>query len=493
VVVPYSNRNRWPITTSTVTPGTPADPSEIGLPDELSPYRYLWPRSELALSPAWTPDAHGGEFLHRAMPEQTEDLRLDSRWPALFPSPICFVTTGSGESMALEKVVGASIVNRFPYIVAVSLCRQPLSARHYVRNRFMELLEQSEEVAVQFVSPGAALDRAMNAIASVPDERTTERLAHAGLSVRTGRTNGAPVMSDAYLVYEARLVKPNRDSEQMPIYSEPWTDAGSHRIYYLEITAIQLREDIASGKSQIHWRSLPAWRPERTRPAREAAAIPGAGYQKPYTANYVFPSPGTIGFESDEMLDGMAVKYLPPLAQDQVEIDNDRARWPCFFPSSVGMITTWGESGGANVMPCGSTTIVSRHPLIISPCVSYAAINERYAPRATLNAIRRTGRFGCGVPYIDPSVLRAIKYCGNISVSTNPNKVRDSGLEIRGSEWAPILTDLPVHFDCEVTGEVRLGTHIMFLGEARRIWVRSDVTPENPLEWCPWPIVQEGN
>jgi flavin reductase (DIM6/NTAB) family NADH-FMN oxidoreductase RutF len=37
-----------------------------------------------------------------------------------------------------------------------------------------------------------------------------------------------------------------------------------------------------------------------------------------------------------------------------------------------------------------------------------------------------------------------------------------------------------------VVGEVRLGTHIMFLGEVERILVRRDVTPENPLLWCPW-------
>jgi hypothetical protein len=38
----------------------------------------------------------------------------------------------------LEKVVGATIVNRFPYVFALSLCRQPLSPRHYVRRAFMD-------------------------------------------------------------------------------------------------------------------------------------------------------------------------------------------------------------------------------------------------------------------------------------------------------------------------------------------------------------------
>jgi flavin reductase (DIM6/NTAB) family NADH-FMN oxidoreductase RutF len=438
-------------------------------------------------SPAWSA-SRAGDACYRALPESAEELALDSRWPALFPSPICLVTTGDGSSMALEKVVGASIVNRFPYIVALSFCRRPLSERHYVRGRFMEELERNEEVAVQFLAPGVALDRAMEAIASVPDERATDRIAHAGLSVRAGRTNRAPVFNEAYLAYEARLVKPGRDFERVPIHAEPWTDAGSHRIYYLEITAIQLREDIAEGRSQIRWRSLPTWQPGPSFEGSRLATTPvtGVSYQKPYTPHYNFPSSGTIAFEADETRDGMAIKYLPPLPEDQVEVNNDRARWPCFFPSSVGMITTWAEPGVPNVMPCGSTTIVSRHPLIVTPCVSYAAINERYAPRATLDAIRKAGRFGCGVPFIGDAVLSAIKYCGNVSISANPHKVRDAGLEIEDSDWAPIPTALPVYFECEVVGEVRLGTHIMFLGEVRRIRVRADVTPDNPMEWCPW-------
>jgi flavin reductase (DIM6/NTAB) family NADH-FMN oxidoreductase RutF len=462
------------------------DISSRPLSSALAPYRYVWPRADLQHTPGWATD--GRSVFTRQLPESPEELALDSRWPALFPSPICLVTTGDASSVALEKVVGASIVNRFPYIVALSFCRQPLSDRHYVRRAFMDALERHEEVAVQFLAPGETLDKAMDAIASIPDDRAGERVSHAGLSTRPGRTTRAQVLTDAYLVYEARLVKPGRDFEGVRIYSESWTDAGSHRIYYFEITAIQLRQDIAEGRSQIHWRSLPAWRPgpgvHETR--RPMAAIAGPKYQKGYTPHYSFPSAGTIAFEADETRDGMAVKFLPPLPEDQVEVNNDRARWPCFFPSSVGMITTWADNAVPNVMPCGSTTIVSRNPLIVTPCVSYAAINERYAPRTTLDVIRKAGRFGCGVPFIEETVLNAIKYCGNVSLSMNPDKVRDAGLEIEMSEWAPIPTALPVYFECEVVGEVRLGTHIMFLGEVRRIRVRADVTPDNPIEWCPW-------
>ena len=186
----------------------------------------------------------------------------------------------------------------------------------------------------------------------------------------------------------------------------------------------------------------------------------------------------------------MAVKHLPPEAADQLEIDNDRARWPCFFPSSVGMITTWAADDRPNLMPCGSTTVLSRDPLVITPCVGYAAINERYAPRLTLELIRKNRTFGCGVPFISERVIAAIKYAGNVSLQTAGDKVARAGLAVAAGGPAPVLTDLPVHFDCEVLDEVRLGTHVMFLGAVTRIRVRPDVSAANPLEWCPWADVR---
>ena len=140
----------------------------------------------------------------------------------------------------------------------------------------------------------------------------------------------------------------------------------------------------------------------------------------------------------------------------------------------------------AGFIPCGSTTVVSRHPMVIAPCVSYASINERYAPRASVEIIRKAGAFSCGVPYIDDAIVHAIKYAGNNSLAVGPDKLARTGLRVAAGEWAPLLPDLPVSFECRVAGEIRLGTHVMFLGEVERIVVRADVTPANHLEWCPW-------
>jgi flavin reductase (DIM6/NTAB) family NADH-FMN oxidoreductase RutF len=459
--------------------------------DDLTQYQYGWPGGDFAGSPAWTFDWQMGQtvaFRTRQMPESLSDLREDSRWPAFFPSPMCLVTTGDGQRSCLEKVVGASIVNRFPYVMALSFCRQALSSRHHVRKQFMVALERGGSAAVQFLPPGRALEAAMREILSSDEASSPDRLRHAGLATSAACESDTPIFDDAHLVYEGRLVQPARDFEARPIFASPWEDIGSHRVYFLEIRAIQLRRDIALGESQICWTSLPSWNPDRrlSRGPRSEVIAARAAYQKPFTPHYRFPAASTVAFEADEIIAGRAVRRLPHEAAEQVERDNDRARWPCFFPSSVGMITCETPDGRPNLMPCGSTTIVSRHPLIIAPCVSYAAINARYAPRATLEQIRRTGRFGCGVPYIADNVLAAIRYAGNVSWQADPDKIRTAGLTVDTQSCTPRLLDLPIHFDCEVRGELRLGTHIMFLGEVRRISVREDVSSERPLQWNPW-------
>lgn len=452
---------------------------------------YTWPNEELDAMKGWDQSAIPG-FLERQMPEKKEELARDSRWPGFFPSAICFVTTTNGKQTALEKVVGATIVNRFPYIVAISLCTKPLSERHYVREKFMEVLEAGRSVAIQFFAPGPCIDQVMEAINSVEDARCEERIAHTGLKTRPAQTSSCPVFEQAYLVYEAKLVKPGKDFEGNEIFEKPYTDCGSHRIYYLEINAIQLRRDIAHGQSQINWQSLPFWKTQRALQEQvvKVGGFPdGTKYQKGYTSNYFFPAKNTIGFEYDKVENGMAIKFLPPLPDDQVEIDNDKARWPCFFPSSVGMITTWGENNTPNLMPCGSTTVLVRFPLSIGICVSYARLNVRYAPRASLKSLLEKEKFVCGVPYDHDLIIDAIKYAGNVSVVEDMHKITNAGLQYVKDEFGPILPALPICYRCKITEVVRLGTHFLLIGQVASILVREDVTQENSLKWTPYPNV----
>jgi flavin reductase (DIM6/NTAB) family NADH-FMN oxidoreductase RutF len=448
-------------------------------------FRYKWP------APGWQFRDKLGRFI-RLMPETREQLAADSRWPAFFPSPICIATTQHEGTAHVEKVVGASIVNRFPYVVALSFCREALSPRHYVRRTFMDALEASGRVAVQFLMPGDSLANLMAAIATVPEDEPAKRFTAAGLATRHALSSEAPVFHDAYLVYECRLVKSGRDFDGMPINSNAWSDVGSHRVYFLEIESISLREEIASGTTPIWWRSLPVWRGGPSPTPRDATAfhrdrvLSQTSFIKPYSPDYVFPGPGTIAFISDERRDGFAIKHLPPLPEDQVEVDNDLARWPCFFPSSLGMITVKDRNGRLGGMSCGSTTILSRHPLTVAICISYASINERYAPRASLELFNGADHFGCGVPIYREDVLDAIAYLGNVSRRLDSDKVASCGLTPRQLGSTIGFDELPVHYGCKIVDRLRLGTHLMMLATVEDILVRPDVTPDTPLEWCPW-------
>ena len=449
--------------------------------------RYRWPDSDSVFAPdAWTTVADGSR--RRTMPESAASLRRDSRWPAFFPSAISVVTSVGPDGPVVEKVVGASIVNRFPYVVALSLCRTDLSDRHYARTEALRAMERSGEVAVQFLEPGPALERVLRAVADVPDARAADRLRQAGLPSSPGATVGSPVLDDAYLVYEGSAVRPGTDFDGEPVNGSPWVDVGSHRVMLFEITAIQLRRDIADGESTINWQSLPDWNGGALAGAGEAS-VPRGGYVKSYTARYRYPSAATASFEADDLVRGRRVKILPRSAADQVEVDNDRARWPCFFPSSVGMVTSTDRHGRRNVMPCGSTTVVSRDPLVVAPCISYAAINDRYAPRHSLDAILETGRFGCSVPFLSDAVVAGITYSGNTSLRDDPDKLAHSGFAADDVDGSPRLLGFPVHFSCRLVDRVRLGTHWMLLGEATSVVVDPAVSAANALSWSPWATV----
>jgi flavin reductase (DIM6/NTAB) family NADH-FMN oxidoreductase RutF len=466
-------------------------PNTPPLPTDRAAFAYHWPFAGAFDAAAWQ-FIDDGQHRIRAMPEGREELAVDSRWPAFFPSSICITTAANQGIVHVEKVVGASIVNRFPYVLALSYCREPLSDRHYVRRTFMDAIEASGRVAVQFLMPGVALKVLMAAIATVTEERTTERFRAAGLSLRPGFSSTTPIFSNAYLVYECRLVRPGRDFDGMPIYANPWIDVGSHRVYFFEIETISLNDDIASGRAPIHWRSLPVWRgsrhsgPNASSARRRKEILAGTDFIKVYRPDYVFPSPNTIAFDANEHCDGFAVKYLPPLPEDQVEVDNDLARWPCFFPSSLGLITVDDGSGRIGGMSCGSTTVIARDPLTVAMCVSYAQINERYAARASLDLLAGAERFGCGVPVYRSDVLDAIAYLGNVSRRGDPDKVATSGLTPKRLGNTIGFAELPVHYDCRIVNRFRLGTHIMFLGRVEHVLIRTDVTESQPIEWCPW-------
>ena len=83
-------------------------------------------------------------------------------------------------------------------------------------------------------------------------------------------------------------------------------------------------------------------------------------------------------------------------------------------------------------------------------------------------------------------MLDAISYLGNVSRRLDSEKVTSCGLTPRQLGRTIGFDELPVHYGCRIVDRIRLGTHLMLLGAVEDILVRPDVTPDAPLEWCPW-------
>ena len=212
-------------------------------------------------------------------------------------------------------------------------------------------------------------------------------------------------------------------------------------------------------------------------------------YKKTFTPRYRFPGPNTVAFEG-ESCGRMRVLVLP--TGPVYEADNDRARWPCFFPAPLLVITAAAADGRTNMMPCGSTMMVNRHPLTIAACVAYAEINVRYRRRETLAMIEDAGVFGVCVFSDEDRFVEAVNLSGNLSVADGVDKFRRAGLTpIVGRETGTVLVkEAPICYECRLVGTRRLGTHKMLLGEVAAITMDPRLARgDAQLLWHPLPRI----
>jgi hypothetical protein len=234
----------------------------------------LWPDSAWRTAGTWRSAADGGVCAC----DLARDLRRRSPPTADGPRSFLVHLLRHGEGRldgGARESRAPLIVNRFPYVLALSFCRHDLSSRHHARGRFMDLLERSGQATVQFLPQGEPLDRAMSAIATAPDRDTHTRIRRSTLTTRGAVTNDAPVFDDAYLVYEASLARPSLDFSGGRIYDTPGGRREPSRLFPGDQRDPASRRHRGRTARQIHWRSLPAWQPQRPLQTNDAARRSG--------------------------------------------------------------------------------------------------------------------------------------------------------------------------------------------------------------------------
>ena len=67
----------------------------------LKKYSYFWPQEHSFENPSWQLEEKQC-FQVFEFPENLDELKKNSSWPALFPSPICIVTTTFNDDFMVE-------------------------------------------------------------------------------------------------------------------------------------------------------------------------------------------------------------------------------------------------------------------------------------------------------------------------------------------------------------------------------------------------------
>lgn len=187
----------------------------------------------------------------------------DDSYPVFVPSVAVMISCADAKGRPnITPVVGWTVVSRFPFMVAVSLCHSDYSPNYFPRHSH-RIISQTREYVLNI--PHAGLSRAVSKTGEVSGrDPKVDKFALAGLTPGPGKTVRAPIIMECPINLECQVTQVVR--------------AGSHDLFLARVTAIQtdpiLRQEIRDesmmiemlldpdriGKASPHrmvWRTLP--------------------------------------------------------------------------------------------------------------------------------------------------------------------------------------------------------------------------------------------
>lgn len=140
--------------------------------------------------------------------------------------------------------------------------------------------------------------------------------------------------------------------------------------------------------------------------------------------------------------------------------------------SPVLIVGTYDSDGRPNMMNAAWGGIASSKP----PCIS---VSLREATLSYHN-IKQSGAFTVNIP--SEKYLKEADFVGIVS-GKECDKFKETGLTAEKSERvnAPIIKEFPYALECNLTRQVELGSHTMFIGEIVGIIADSEVLNPNQL------------
>ena len=77
--------------------------------------------------------------------------KKDSKWPIFFPSNNSFLLLKNKNNYRIEKLTGATVVNRFPLIIGFSISSKSLSKRHINKTPIIKKLITNKKFSINLI------------------------------------------------------------------------------------------------------------------------------------------------------------------------------------------------------------------------------------------------------------------------------------------------------------------------------------------------------
>ena len=132
------------------------------------------------------------------------------------------------------------------------------------------------------------------------------------------------------------------------------------------------------------------------------------------------------------------------------------------YPAPAAMISVADAEGNTNIITAAWTGNICS-----DPPMAYVSIRPE---RFSYHMVEDTGCFVINLT--TKKLARATDYCG-VRSGRNEDKWESAGLTPEPADFvkAPLIKECPVNIECQVAGQIELGSHTMFIGKVLAVHV----------------------
>jgi flavin reductase (DIM6/NTAB) family NADH-FMN oxidoreductase RutF len=144
---------------------------------------------------------------------------------------------------------------------------------------------------------------------------------------------------------------------------------------------------------------------------------------------------------------------------------------PIVFPLPAVLVATYDDDGTPNAMTAAWAASCCHEP----PCVG-VAVRENRLTYANIQARRA---FTINIP--STGLAKQVDYLGTVSGKRQPDKLARIGLgtERCPTADAPLIAACPVAVECELFGQLEIGSHTWFVGRVLEVHVDEAVLADD--------------